>query len=148
MTTELKLNEIALTKTAIYTATNKFADQVADGVMYPAEAIAKGKMLELAGKAIQDTVRPFLKADKDEFNGVTVTQTSRASKDYSNDVYWVQINAEIEALKAKQKAHEKLIDTIKTVENPLYFTTPEGEYYKLLPSQVTYTPMITVKIPD
>jgi hypothetical protein len=148
MSNEIQLNGIALTKTGLYTATNNFCNQVADGTMYPAEAIAKGKMLELAGKAIQDTAKAFLKADKDEYNGVTVTQSSRASKDYSNDVYWLDIEQQIKVLKEKQKAHEKLIDTIKTVENPLYFTTPDGEYYKLLPAQVTYTPMITVKIPD
>jgi hypothetical protein len=148
MNNELQLNAIALTKAGLYAATNKFTDQVAEGTMYPAEAIAKGKMLELAGKAIQDNARPYLKLDKDQYSGITITQTTRSNKDYSNDIYWLQINSEIEALKAKQKAHEKLIDTIKSVENPLYFTTPDGEYYKLVPPEITYTPTVTVKIPD
>ena len=148
MSTELQLNGLPLTKSGVGTIAETIIKQVEEGTMYAAEAVAKGKAVELAGKAIQDGAKPYLQSDKEQFSGVTITQTSRATKDYSNDVYWVQINAEIEVLKAKQKAHEKLIDTIKSVENPLYFTTPEGEYYKLLPAQVSYTPMITVKIPD
>ena len=147
MSDQLQLNSLPLTKSGVATIADTIIKQVEDGTVYPAEAIAKGKAIELAGKAIQDGAKPFLHEDKTEFNGVKIVQSSKANKDYSADIYWNQLNTEIEQLKQKQKDHEKLIDTVKSVENPLYFTTPEGEYYKLQPAMITYTPVVTVTVP-
>lgn len=148
MSDQLQLNSLALTKTSLYTASNVFCAKVADGEIYPEEAIAKGKALELLGKAMQDTAKSFLKADKASYEGVSITQTSRANKDYTNDKYYKDLQAEIDLLIAKQKDHCKLIDAVKSVSDNVMFTNPiTGEEYKLMPAQITYTPTVTVTVP-
>jgi hypothetical protein len=116
----IPLNNLPATKTAIQNTAQKYVDLVVNGEVEPVK-------LDYALKVTEETIKSIRKNDQvkelvlddagqyrgDTINGASVTLVDRKKYDYSKDSKWQRLNDQIEQLKAEQKRHEKLMQTIE-----------------------------------